>query len=443
MAALAAVGFRDAPPSFGAAALSFLCALSVCVIAPAGFAALAPRNIWLRLVYAGFACAAFLAVRRVLLQSGVAIAAPFNVSLGLVVGGAAAFALSLGGPGASAALRLGFVGAFAALLGVGGALGFVALEIVRRDAPSAGPSLAFAAAAALGAAAPLAAGYAQRFAEGGSGSTAAAFAARDGAALALFAATIAAAMAASDALFARAAAFSPAFIAFAIALIATLAPVFATPASLALKAPEESVAHRENLRQRALEPLMRLFRLLLPPSTALAAITVLLIAAIVVVFEGTTPPAPREAFLIAVTGLAASLIFVSIRTALLLSMLLALSLAFGSLLHGFFPAATHATARLLAIATSAFALSPLCLAWRDARDPRRKAREVMMRAYAAGAPASALSACLGAAGLAAAASAEVFSAGGGAALFAVAMTMFSIFIAPAAMISVSALFGRG
>jgi hypothetical protein len=442
-AALAAAGFRDAPPSFGDAALSFFSALAICVIMPAALAAMSPRNIWLRIVYAGFALAAFLAIRRVLLQSGLASLAPFNVSLGLIVGGAAAFALSLGGPGASAALRLGLVGAFAALLGVGGALGFVALEIVRRDAPEAGPSLAFTAAAALGAASPLAAGYAQRFAEGGSGATAAAYAARDGAALALFAACIAASMAASDALFAREPAFWPSFNAFAIALVATLAPVFATPASLSLKAPDEGVAHRENLRQRALAPFMRILRLLLPPSTALATIAILSIAAIVVVFEGATPPAPREAFLIAIAGLAASLIFVSIRTALLLSVLLALALAFASSLHGFFPAATNATARLLAISTCAFALAPLCLAWRDARDPRRKAREVMMRAYAAGAPASALSACLGAAGLAAAASAGVFAAGGGAALFAIAMALFSIFVAPAAMIAISALFGRG
>jgi len=426
-------------------ATGFYCAISVCALAPAALGAMSPTNFWLRLVYASFALGAFLAMRRVALQVGAADVLPFDLVMALSAGAVGSYALSLGGPAARSMLRLAFVGLMAAIVGAAGAIGIVLLGSHDPEAASASTraALAFAAAAALALPLPIAAAFAQRFAEGGSSASAAALAARDGAALALFTAVAGAAMAASHAIFARANVFEPAFVAFAVALVAVLGSIIATPASLALKSPDEGVAHAENLRQRAAEPFVGFLRAALSPSSALATIAVLAIAGIVTVFEAPLPPAPAEAFLIAVVTLAAAIIFVSIRTALLLAIMLALSLAFASGLHGFFPATTSAEPRLLAIAAVSVFLAPACLAWRDSRDPRRKAREVMMRAVTAGMPASALATVMGAMGLAAAASAGVFPPGGGAALFAAAMAAFSLVVSPAAMVSVSALFGRG
>ena len=62
-AALAAVAFRESEPAFADAAYSAFAAIALVVAAPALFGAAAPKNFWLRLIYAAL-CAGLRTLRR-------------------------------------------------------------------------------------------------------------------------------------------------------------------------------------------------------------------------------------------------------------------------------------------------------------------------------------------------------------------------------------------
>ncbi len=109
--------------------------------APAAIAALAPRNFWLRLFYAGVAAGLILAVRRVAMQSGFD-AGSFSLDIGLAGAAAATLTLALGAPLWRGSLRLALVGLCAVILGATGGLSVIALEAARSgSAPAAGAAL--------------------------------------------------------------------------------------------------------------------------------------------------------------------------------------------------------------------------------------------------------------------------------------------------------------
>jgi hypothetical protein len=446
LSALTAQAFKDASVSFGNASIAFMAALTAMVVLPAALAAIAPRNFWLRVLYASFAAGIFLAARRILAQAEFPVG-PIDPDVALGVAAGAIFLLCAGAPLWRAALSLSMIGLAAIVLGASAGLSMTAIESGLSGAvATAGASLGLAAAAGAAICVSLAARFSRAFAEGGDNFSAAAEAARGAAAPALFAigvgvmAMVFAARGDSGSLGAALAAARVSAVAMAASLTA---PLFMLTAALALKARTEATAVRENRRRALLEPMLSLFRKGLAPSSALAASAILIIVAIVAGFETATAASAGEYAVVAAVSLVAAVVFVSLRTALMIAALL---LVAGRLAHwggdlAGFPELTE-TARVAASALAALLYAELALAWRDRRNPRRKTREVVQMALADSYFAYAASSIVAASALAATEAAGLWSEGVEASLHVGALALIGLVAAPPLMTAVGALFGR-
>jgi hypothetical protein len=441
VAALCAVGFRDAPREFTRVGYAYFAALALMTAAPTAIASVAPRNFWMRLFYAGATAGIILAVRRLTNEAGLR---PGGLDLGLALAWAAAATgvLALGAPLWRGALRLSLPGLFAAILGAAGGVALIAIEANRTGAvPSAGASLAFAAGAAAAVAGGLSAAYARAFALGGDSVSAAAAAARDLSAPAAFAILVGSVALGAGALFSDAPLIAAAYVAFGAIAIAVVFVLFLQSGALALKTPTEATAVEENRRRASLAPFLRALRAALPPSTALSMMAILIIVTVVSAFEA-TPASFAEIALVPAATLAALIAFVSLRTALMLGVMLVIAgrlCVWGAELAGVAPAES---ARIVAFALAAFLFSFLLLGWRDNRNPRRKAREVTQMALADRYFQYVALAVFASASVAASDAAGLWSSGSEAALFAAAFSAAGFLIGPPLMTATGALFGR-
>lgn len=423
-----------------------LAAVVAMMAAPAAIGAVAPKNFWLRALYAAFFAGVLLAIRRLMAQAGAA--PPFiDENVVLLSTAFAAFALALGAPLWRAALALSLIGLAAVVLGLAGALSVVAVETVRvGTVETAGASLALAAAFGAALSIEIAAAFGRLFAEGGANRDAAAAAARHAAAPALFALCVgvaAIALAAfategSPADILGAARVAAGTIAFALA-----APLFMLAGALSIKAATEMTAVNENRRRAALRPFLRTVRFLLPPSSAIAASAMFLILAVIAAFETQEAASAGEIALVSAVGLIAAVVFVSMRTALLAALLVAGAgrlASWGVDLAGLAPLTE--TARIVATALAAVLSMQLFLAWRDRRNPRRKTREVVAFALADSLFAYAAASILAVSAMAASEAAGIWSEGAEAALYAGLLALIGFFAAPPLMTAIGALFGR-
>lgn len=446
LAALTAQAFKEASASYASASIAFMAALAAMMVLPAALAAIAPRNFWLRLLYASFAAGLFLAARRILAQADVGWSAiDSGIALGAAAG--ATFLLCAGAPLWRAALSLSLIGLAAAVLGASAGLAMTALESgISGAVATAGASLGLAAGAGAALCVALAARYSRAFAEGGDNVSAATQAAQGVAAPALFAigvGVLAMMFAARGDSVSLDAALAAARVAAAAISASLAAPLFMLAGALALKARTEATAVRENRRRAALAPLLTLVRKGLAPSSALAASAILIILAIVAGFETATAASAGEYAVVAAVSLIAAVVFVSLRTALITATLL---LVAGRLAHwggdlAGLPALTE-TARVTASALAAFLYAELALAWRDRRNPRRKAREVVQMALADSYFAYAAASIVAVSALAATEAAGLWGEGVEASLHAGALALIGLVAAPPVMTAVGALFGR-
>ena len=446
LSALTAQAFKDASVSYASASIAFMAALAAIVVLPAALAAIAPRNFWLRFLYASFAAGLLLAARRLLAQADFS---PGPVDLGVALGAAAGatFLLCAGAPLWRAALSLSLIGLAASILGISAGLAMTAIESGLSGAvATAGASLGLAAGAGAALSVAIAARFSRAFAEGGDNYAAAAQAARDAAAPALLAigvGVLAMVFAARGDSVSVDAAFTAARVS-AVAMSASLAaPLFMLAGALALKARTETTAVRENRRRAALAPWLSLLRKGLAPSSALAASAILIIIAIVAGFETATAASAGEYAVVAAVSLFAAVVFVSLRTALMTAVLL---LVAGRLAHWGgdllgLPGLTD-TARVAASTLAALLYAELALAWRDRRNPRRKTREVVQMALADSYFAYAASSIVAASALAATEAAGLWGEGVEASLHVGALALIGFVAAPPLMTAVGALFGR-
>lgn len=445
-AALASVAYKNAATPFVDASIAFLAALGLLIAAPAAIAAIAPKNFWLRAIYAGFAAGLFLAARRVLAQTGLSIA-PFDEGAALIAAAAATFLLTIGSPLWRAAISLSLIGICAVILGAAAGLAALAIETTGDGIIStAGAGAALAAGLGAALAIQLSAAFARSFAEGDDNYAAAAAAARYAAAPALFslgvgvaAVTLAEFTAGGSGMIvlssSRVAAEA---IAFALA-----APLFMLTGALSLKARTEMTAVTENRRRARLRPLLSAIRSMLPPSSAIAASAIFIILAIVASFETKTAASIGEIAMVSAVAVAAALSFVSLRTALMATVLVASAGRLASWvvdLAGF--AAPTETARIAASALAAALSAQLFLAWRDRRNPRRKTREVVQMALADSLFAYVAASTLAVAAMAASEAAGLWSEGVEAALYAGLLMAIGLIAGPPLMTAIGALFGR-
>ncbi len=445
-AALAAVAFRGSEPALADVAFSGFAAIALVVAAPAALAAIAPRNFWLRAIYAAIGAGLLLGLRRVVMQTGV-VAGPFDLSLALAVAAAALFLLAFGAPLWRSTLALSLIGLAAIVLGAAGGFSIIAIEAARgATIDAAGGVIALATALAAALAIQMSAAFSRLFAEGGANADAAAGAARLAAAPALFSLAVGVSAFAlialsggaqtEDILIAARLAAGP----LAFILAATL---FLLPAALSMKAESEKTAVAENRRRAMLRPFLKMMRGVLPPSSAIAASAIFLILATVAAFEAATPPSVGEVALVSAVAAVAAIAFVSLRTALMTALMFAAAgrLAVWAIDLTGAPAPTEA-ARIIAAAFAAALYAQLFLAWRDRRNPRRKTREVAQLAIADSYFSTIAALIVGAAALAASEAAGLWREGVDAALYAGALGLVGVAAGPALMTAIGALFGR-
>ncbi|MEK7266681.1 MAG: hypothetical protein AAB227_11355, partial [Pseudomonadota bacterium] len=413
---------------------------------PAAIAAAAPKNFWLRAIYAGILAGLLLALRRVLSQTDLDIPL-VDDSLALIFAAALTFLLAIGAPLWRAAVGFSLIGIAAVVLGASAGLAVVAIETSRDGAPeAAGAAIALAAALGVALSVQMAAAFSRSFAEGGDNSTAAADAARHAAAPALFAMAVgvsAIALAAFAGGGALPAVLASSRVAAGAAAFCLAAPLFMLAGALSLKAKTEMTAVVENRRRAQLRPLLTAIRNLLPPSSAIAASAIILIAAIVAAFETATPASVGEIALISAVAIFSALVFVSLRTALMTAMLVAVAgrlASWGVDFSGIAPPSE--IARVTATALAACLSAQLFLAWRDRRNPRRKTREVAQMALADSLFSYVAASLLAIAALGASDVAGVWSEGVEAALYASVLLTIGLVAGPPLMTAIGALFGR-
>ncbi len=443
LAGLAASAFRGAPPSFANVGYSYLAALAVMTAAPAAIASLAPRNLWLRLFYAGVAAGLILALRRIAMQSGFSPGS-FKMDIALAGAAAATLTLALGAPLWRGSLRLALVGLCAVVLGATGGLSVIALEAARSgSAPAAGAALGLASAVGATLSVIMGCGYAGAFAHGANGREAAGSAAQGAAAPGLFALALSTLALAAGAFVVDAPPQTAAIVGAGAIAATIIAAIIMGAGALSLKSAGEAIALEENRRRAELRPFLQVLRAISPPSSAIAASVILLIATIVAGFDATSAATIAEIAVILAAFAVALVVFVSVRTALLLVLLLIVAsrlTVWGA--ERFIAEAPSESVRVIGIALAAVLLSRLALAWRDNRNPRRKALEVTQRALTDGFFGFAAAGVLAVAALAAADAAGLWDAGAEAALFAAAILVIGGLIAPALMTAMGAVFGR-
>ena len=140
--------------------------------------------------------------------------------------------------------------------------------------------------------------------------------------------------------------------------------------------------------------------------------------------------------------IAALVAYVSLRTALMLGLMLVIAgrlCIWGAEIAGVAP---PESARVVAFALAAFLFSFLLLGWRDNRNPRRKAREVTQMALADRYFQYVALAVLACASVAASEAAGLWASGSEAALFAAALSAAGFLAGPPLMTAIGALFGR-
>lgn len=445
-AALTSVAYRDASIAFTETSVSFIAALFLVAAAPAATGAAAPRNFWLRMIFAGISAGLILAGRRLLLQTD-ATFGPFDANLALACASAAVFSLAAGAPLWRSAIAFAGVGLLSQLIAASAGLSIVALETARLGPiPSSGAALAFACGAGAALCVQIAAAFSREFAEGADNFDAAAKAAKGAAAPAIFAIVVggaALALCAFEADQDGPGVLAAGWIAAAAAAFHAACAICFLAGALALKAETERTAVDENRRRAALRPLLAAVRNLLPPSSAIAFSAIFLIIAVVAAFEANVSASAGEIALITVVAVAAALSFVSLGTALMAALFTAAAAriaVWGVELSGFSPPSE--TARIVATGLAAVLTAGLFLAWRDRRNPRRKTREVVRMALADSLFAYAAAATLAVCAVAASDIAGLWSEGVEAALFAGLMTAIGFIASPPLMTAVGALFGR-
>lgn len=443
LTALTATAFRGAPSSFATVSYAYLAALAVMTAAPAAVASLAPRNFWLRLFYAGVAAGLVLAVRRIAMQSSFDPGA-FRTDIALAGAAAATLALALGAPLWRGGLRLALVGLGAVVLGAAGGLSVIALEAARSgSAPAAGAALGLASAAGAALSVIMAGNYAGAFALGADGREAASRAAQGAVGLGLFALALSTLALAAGAFVTDAPAESAAIVGAGALAAALASAIVMGAAALALKMPSEAIALEENRRRAELRPLLQGLRAFGPPSSSIAASAIFLVATVVAGFDAPSAATIAEIAVILAAFALALIVFVSVRTALLLVLMLIIAsrlTVWGA--ERLIVEAPLESVRVIALALAALLFSRLALAWRDSRNPRRKALDVTQRAIAEGFFSYVAASVLAVAALAASEAAGLWDGGADAALLAAAMAAIGGLAAPALMTAMGAVFGR-
>ncbi|MFQ5564183.1 MAG: hypothetical protein ACE5FO_11495 [Parvularculaceae bacterium] len=279
-------------------------------------------------------------------------------------------------------LRLAAAAPYVAILAVFAALGHVALQNGLTEtglAPAVAAALGLSLGLSMTVAVDVAAGFADLFVKGADRARAAAGAAHQAIAPATFAVLCAGSAFLAQYFFpaAHEVGLMTVWIAFAAATLGCGAALFVVSGSLALIVVNEKTAVNENRRRSDIRRVWRPMRRMLPATSAYAATGLVVIGAVLAVFEAERSLTPAVAVFIGGAAAASLLTFVSLRTTILIVSLVTFSHLLATLLYTLTGApAPDAGQSLPALALAAVAFAQFGLAWRDNAHPRLNAREV-------------------------------------------------------------------
>ena len=442
MTALCIVGVRRA----GAAVepdliLGYILNAAYGVGAPVVLAAFAPRKTAGRLLFAALVALAAGGLAFASIQGAAPLPgiSPPPVLLTATFLGLFVFLLVLA-PFFDGAFRLGALAPFASILGVAGAAGVLALETLLPGAQgAAAAAVALAAGATIGAG--VSADFSIHFARGANAQTAAAAGGHAAIAPSMFAVLTVAALFALQTLSANfgAVAWSVLWGGAASALFAATVSLVIVTASLSLSARGERIAVEENRRRQWFAAAWRPVRRALPASSALAGAAIAGVAVVVALFEaGLAAPFSILPFL-AVIWAAAALVFVSLRTSVLIAVILFASTALADYAYAMvgYPAPALLE-RLCALTLTAIALGQLTVSWRNAGDLWRNARDIAQNAMSDGLRRFLMTLGTGAASLIVTAHSFGWAEGYAAVAYFLATGAVSLLLAPVLMVAMSA-----
>ena len=441
--------YRHTPGGFAAADQSLIAAflLNALVIIglPTILAAVAPRELVRRLA----ALAGVIAVLTLLVVSnerawlaGLYVDIPHTPVL-LAALGLALYFFALG-PIIGGVLSLSVMAPMAAMIAAAATGGYLAMEHRLGDAAG-GVALALCLAFGASTGAGVGADLAKYFSAGANVTQAAGRAAHEALAPTVFSIIILVALFAVYSLNANFGAVDWSLVAVGLVagVASTTCTLFIVAAAGAQMSLTEETATIENRRRRWFVGAWRPVRMALPPSTAFAAAAIAGILAVVAAFDGAFYAPLSFAFFLALVWAAAAIVFVSLRTSLLIVSLLALS----SLMSNFFfdiigftrPSLLGA---LAALALNAVALGQLTVSWRDVGEKWRNARDIAENAMSDGMRRYVVTLGYGAAVFFTAAVSGVWGEGGAVATYFVLVSAISLIAAPAFMTAMSARYSQ-
>jgi hypothetical protein len=439
LTALAVVGSREAGGDGARAATSFIINALIAIALPIALVAMEPRTPLARMVFFGLIIVGAGAFSAASLQMipGLSIAPPplwlTLTSLGFMI---YLFAMS---PMLTSIVRLGVLGPFAAILGVAGAAGHLAVEsLLLAPEGAAAASIALAIGASIGAG--VSADFSRFFARGFSRQRAAAAAGHAAIAPIVFALLSVAALFLVQTVNANfgAVEWRIVWAGLTAVMAAAIAAMLAVTGSLSLENVSERAALDENRRRQWFAATWRPVRRMLPATTAIAVTAIAGVFAVVALFEaGFDAPISMISFFILI-AIASAVSFVSARTSLLIVSLLGFSVivaGYGYAALGLpLPAMPE---RLAALTLGAIALGHLTLSWRDAGDHWRGARDIAEHALSDGLRRFLFLVGAGAVSLFIASQTFQWRAGAGAAQYFLVIAFLSLLLAPPIMIAMS------
>lgn len=222
------------------------------------------------------------------------------------------------------------------------------------------------------------------------------------------------------------------------AAFSTTAGLFAVCGGLALSQGTELIAARENLRRRMFRAGWRPLRMVLPPATAIAIVAVTMVLAVLLIVEVGIVYAPTQFLLSALIWAVAAVIFVSVRSAFFIVLLLFAGSAMADLLFAALGIPISSlNVRILSFILVALTLAQLTLSWREARDCWRGARDIAEHSLSDGAGRFALNTGVTIATLFTASQIFQWTAGAVTIAYVAAVSFFCIALSPAFMTALS------
>ena len=445
LTALAVVGSRNAGGDGTLLASTFIMNALIAVAFPMALVAVEPRGSIARSIFfvlivigAGIFSAASLQVIPGL--SGI-LAPPLwltMTSMGLMI---YFFAMS---PMLTNIVKLGALAPFAAVLGVAGAAGHLAVEaMLMLPEGAAAASIALTVGASIGAG--VSADFSRFFARGFSKKRAAAAAGHAGIAPLVFS------LMAVTALFLvltvnsnfGAVEWRIVWAGLTAVMAASVASLLAVTGALALEKASEQIAVDENRRRQWFVTAWRPLRRILPMTSAVAITAIAIVLAIIALFEtGFATPVSMLVF-IALIAVASAICFVSVRTSLLIVILMGLSTIAAGYIYAIVGLPMpELQERLVAMTICAVGLGHLTVSWRDAGDLFHGARDIAENALSDGLRRFLFLVGVGGASLFVASQTFAWQAGAAAAQYFLVISLFSLILAVPVMITMSARFNN-